>query len=319
MSKRNRNRAKKGYGFFEANYWQSAAYNQRVYAKNLDMLVSIALSRFRWIGLPESCDSRFFEWQLLRNGIATLCHEQDMPDTWQTLIAAPYGEFNAYGIPTQWRAIGYNGTTQYNVNEANGGLCFYSMSRNNPWNALELFARKLTHYERTEDSNLFNQVHPVIFIAEQEKKLELENIINQVAGYECAIVGNKSIGNLIDDIKVLDMKTPMICEELARGWQNVLNEYLLWAGVPHLAFEKGERMIEDEARANSAPTNLALLNCLDARRQFAQQMNSRFGLELDCVFNDDFESYNFNYLNNIESLAQDGLLGGESDGMQLPR
>ena len=153
MSKRNRN--KKGFGFLEPNYWQSAAYNQRVYAKNLDMLVSIMLNRFRWIGLPESCDGRFLEWQLLRNGIATMCHDREMPDVWQTLSCSPYGEFNAYAVPVSWRAIGWDGKTQYDVKKGdNGEICFYSMSRSNPWNALEIFARKLTHYERTEDSSI---------------------------------------------------------------------------------------------------------------------------------------------------------------------
>ena len=83
-----------------------------------------------------------------------------------------------------------------------------------------------------------------------------------------------------------------------------------------MAFEKGERMIEDEARANSAPTNLSLLNCLQARRQFAAWMNSEFGMQLECVFNDDYESYNWNYLHNVESMAQDGLLGGGDDELQ---
>lgn len=313
MSKRNRN--KKGFGFFEPNYWQSAAYNQRVYAKNLDMLVSIMLNRFRWLGLPDSCDERFLEWQLLRNGIATMCHSDAMPDVWQTLSCAPYGEFNAYAIPTQWRAIGWDGKTQYDVRKGeNGEMCFYSMSRSNPWNALEIFARKLTHFERTEDSNLFNQVHPVAFIAPQEKKLELENVVNQIAGYESAIVGDKSVGNLFDEIKTLDMKAPIIVHELSQGYQNTLNNFLMFAGVPHLAFEKGERMIEDEARANTAPTNLALLNCLSARRQFCEQMRP-YGFDLQCVFNEDLESYNFNYLNNIEQLAQDEMIGGaENDG-----
>lgn len=73
-------------------------------------------------------------------------------------------------------------------------------------------------------------------------------------------------------------------------------------------------MIEDEARANSAPTNLMLLDCLSSRRMACEKLNERFGLDINVYFNDDFESYNFNYLNNAESLAQDGLMGGADDG-----
>ena len=39
----------------------------------------------------------------------------------------------------------------------------------------------------------------------------------------------------------------------------------------------------------------------------------RFGFDLQVYFNDDWESYNFNYLNNIEAQAQDDLIGGAAN------
>ena len=92
-----------------------------------------------------------------------------------------------------------------------------------------------------------------------------------------------------------------------------MNRALLFLGVPHLAFEKGERMIEDEARANTAPTNIMLLDCLQARRQFCEKVNDKFGLDIQVYYNEDLESYNFNYMNNIEAMAQDGVVGGEGN------
>ena len=88
----------------------------------------------------------------------------------------------------------------------------------------------------------------------------------------------------------------------------MLNQALLFLGIPHLAFEKGERMIEDEARANTAPTNIMLLDCLQARRQFCNEVNKKFGLNIAVYFNEDWESYNFNYTNNIEQMAQDKVI-----------
>ena len=84
-------------------------------------------------------------------------------------------------------------------------------------------------------------------------------------------------------------------------------------------------MIEDEARANTAPTNIMLLDCLQARRQFCDKANRKFGLDLHVYFNEDLESYNYNYTNNIEQMAQDklilsqdesftGLSGGDLNG-----
>ena len=137
------------------------------------------------------------------------------------------------------------------------------------------------------------------------------NIYKSIAGNEPAILGNKQTWEIADNIKAIDTGVPLIVEDLARGKLNVFNEVLLFLGIPHLAFEKGERMIEDEARANTAPTNVMLMDCLNARREFCAEFNRRFGTSIEVYFNEDLESYNFNYVNNIEAMAQDGLGGGD--------
>lgn len=315
MGRKNRNKGASG--FFGDGFWQSSAFNQRAYYKNLELLLGLAMNRFRWVGLPDTCDERFLEWALHRNGIATICHPESMPDVWQTLIAMPQGQFDAYGIPVEWRARGFGNVgsqTDYRVTDDNGQLVYYSSSRQNIWNALEIFARKMTHYERTEDINLTHQHKPWVFIAPQEKRMELVNLLKQVEGGEPAVLGDKTYGEVIDQIRAIDTKVPLVVEDLARAKQNVLSDALLFLGIPHLAFEKGERMIEDEARANTAPTDIMLLDCLSARRYAARKLNERFGLNIEVYFNEDLESLNFNYTGNIEAMAQDGILnGGEQE------
>jgi len=304
-SKRNR---RKRTDFFGDHYWQSDDYNFRAYQKNFDMLLTLAINRFRWVGLPKTCDARYLEKILLRNGVATMSHRQGMPDVLTTLQAMPNGEYNMYGLPTKWRAVGYDGLTDYECNESNGVLCWYSFSRVSPWNAMEIFARKLAHYERTEDVNLTQQMTPFIGIAPQEKKLELVNLLKQAQGGEPAILGGNDLQKLVDNVSVLDLGVEMKSEALAQGYQNTLNNALMFLGVPHLAFEKGERMIEDEARANTSPTEVMLLDCLQARREFCEKVNSKWGLNVQCYYNKDNESLNYNYVGNVEAQAQDGIL-----------
>lgn len=294
-----------------ADEWQSA------YDKNLEMLMNIAMNRFKWIGLPNTCDERFLQRQLLIHGNATICHRVGMPDVWQTLIAAPFGEFDVYGVPTQWNAYGYGNQdagTQYRVTRENGVFVYYSNTRTNPWPALNQFARKLAYYERTEIMNLSHQLTPWLFTAPQEKELEVINLMFQVMEGKPAVVGDKNLLELANGIQALNTNVPFIGEELNRGYQNTLNQAMLYLGVPHLAFEKGERMIEDEARANTAPTTVNLLNCLNAQRKASDELNERFGLNTKVVFAEDLTSLNYNYTNNIEAQAQDGLIGGDGDG-----
>ena len=301
-------------------FWQSANYNSRAYAKNLSLLTALAINRFRWVGLPETCDARFLEWVLHRYGLATMCHQKELPDIWQTLIASPNGGFDVYGYPVKWRATGFGDATNYDVTPETGELCYYSYTSANLytsgaanlWNTLELYARKLTHYDRTEDINLFHQQKPFIMVAPQSQQQQLVNLFKQVAGGEPAVLGDKGLAELANNITKIDTEVPLITEDLARSKLNVFSEALTYLGIPRLAFEKGERMIEEEVRATTAPTNLMLLDCLQARRDFCRKMQ-RFGFDLQVYFNDDWESYNFNYMNNIEAQAQDGLIGGEQN------
>lgn len=297
-------------------YWQSDEFNSATFQSNLDMLVSLAVNRFRWVGLPDTCDSRFLEMALHRNGFATICHALGAPNIWQSLYAAPQGVFDAYGLPVKWLATGFN-ETQYEVTPQNGELVYYSQTRANPWNAIYVYANKLTQIQRTEDVNLFHVRKPYVMVAPNEKRLELENLMKQISGFEPMILGDKSLLELKENnVFAIDTKVPFYGEELAQQYQNVVNQYLMFIGIPHLAFEKGERMIEDEARANSAPTNINLKNCLDARRSACDKLRKlspdTFS-DLYVYFNDDYESYNWNYEHNTESKAQDGLLLPEGD------
>ena len=313
MGRKNR---RKRADFYGDHFWQTDSYNFRTFQKNLDMLLALAVNRFRWVGLPDTCDARYLEKALHRNGVATLSHKaDDVSPVYTTLQALPNGTYNMYGIPTEWRAVGYDGLTDYPVTDENGVLCYYSFSRVSPWNALEIYARKMAHYERTEDVNLTHQMKPRVWIAPQEKKLELVNLVKQAEGGEADVLGDAGVIDLVNKVTTIDTQVPLITEELERSYQNVLQRALFQLGIPHLAFEKGERMIEDEARANTSPTMIMLLDCLNARREFCKKVNDKFGLELEVYFNDDWESYNFNYVNNIEAMAQDKLILSADEGM----
>lgn len=306
MSRKNKNKYKEGAPL----YWQTDEYNSLCFNVNVDMLLSIAMNRFRWVGLPSTCDARFLELQLHQTGLATICHNPETPDIWQTLIAMPQGEFNDYGIPVQWRGKGWT-TTEFNVTPANGELVYYSQTRLNPWSAIIQYATKLTHIQRTSDVNLMQQQKPWVMLMPQEKKLELANIYKMASGFEPVILGDSNNKALLDlnngNCFTLDLKVPFIGKDLSELYQNTLNEYLLYMGVPHIMYEKNERMISEEATAGNATSNILLKNCLDSRRYACKQLRERFPhvfSDLYVYLNDDFESYNFNYLNNQELLDE---------------
>lgn len=310
MSKRNRNKGANG--FFGGTFWQSSEFNQRCYSKNLEWIFSLAMNRFKWEGLPETCNARFLEQTLLENGKATIARDGEI---WRSFRVVHGGDFTVYGESANWRAMGYNGVDQFECDWNNGAIIYDNRSWTNPWNTITLLARRLTHYERTEDVNLAQQQVPMVYTAPKEKRLELINTLKQAQGGEPAVIANENFKNYIK-VEALNVRPEFIGQDLAIAKENVNREIYRFLGIEHLAFEKGERLIESEAKANSAPTTIKRLDALQARREACEYLNNNFGLNIWVYFNDDIDSYNWAYLQDAEkqALLNDGAASISDDG-----
>ena len=133
--------------FISGNFWQAEEYNQRAYLKYLHWICKLAINRFRWEGLPDTCDVRVLETSLLTNGVASICMPNDdktLIPTWFSLPCAIQGNLNIYGLPTSWRCIGLNGDG-FSSDWSSGTLVYNSKARLGVWNAITLNARKLAH------------------------------------------------------------------------------------------------------------------------------------------------------------------------------
>lgn len=287
--------------FLGDNFYQSEDYNKRAYIKYLHWIMKLAINRFRWEGLPDTCDVRVLETYLLMNGVASVCTPLDLP-VWFSLPCAIDGHLNIYGNPLSWQCTGLNGD-KFRSDWEHGALVYNSKARLGVWNAITLNARKLAHYDRTEDINLGVQKTPYLMTAPPNKKHDLINLFNQIAVGEIAILGNESLldGLTIDTV---NLDIPFKGAELGAAKRVLWSEVLQFLGIPNLPYEKGERMIESEATGNEAPTNIMLLDALDARRDACDFLNQEFGLDVHVYFNRDFESYNFNYINDLERQGE---------------
>lgn len=54
-----------------------------------------------------------------------------------------------------------------------------------------------------------------------------------------------------------------------------------------------------------------LLDALDSRREAAEYLNKRFGLNIHVYYNKDVESANYNFMRDLEDMASTGLLKGK--------
>lgn len=307
---------RKKHGKNDARYWQSAAYNQELALIYEDWLMGLALSRFRWEGLPDTCDARYLEWTLMTNGVATIARRGD---TWYSLQAIQQGAPNKYDLPRSWRAMGQCGRPNFDCDWGNGVVLYDNLMRTPLLWKLSIFARRLALCDRTFDINLLQQHKPVALAVDENGVEELDgiNIFKQLYGGEPAILGTKRLKTLAESVTVLNLNVPFIGEELQTAQGNIWTQVYTLLGIDSLT-QKSERMIEDEVTSLQSPAELNRYNPLKARREAADKLNERFGLNVHVYWASEWESSNYNYTHTLERMADDDLLGGnESDTAQL--
>lgn len=292
------------YGNWE--YWQSYSANQRTYLYYVDIITKMALSRFRWINLPETCDERYLEMTLVTKGIASIAFPRKIEGTFLSLQCAQQGRPNMYDRPIRWLAIGQNGS-KYSCDAKNGVVVFDNETRYPLMDGIRLYANELTHLRLTRRMNRMHQQIPFILTGPQEKRQDMVNLFKQVAGGEPAILATDDIQQI--GYEAMSTGVEFIGEQLAVDEQNIWSRIYTMLGLTNTTM-KQERMTEDEIRAQKAPSELVLESCLIERRKAARELNERFGAYLNApievVMRQDNESQNWNLAHNVKSQLEAG-------------
>lgn len=290
-----------GYG----SYWQSSRINRALYACFVTQAENVALSRFKWLGLPPTCDERWLERCLLFEGQATIAFPANMPGTFFSTKCAQSGPLNVYDNPTQWRSVGNDGWS-FEVNNANGVMVYDNLNRTPVMNQIDVMCRELVDCFRTKQINRMQQRSPYLIKGPKNKKFDLTQVIKQLFGGEPAVVGYQ---NMMDDITIeaINTQVPYLGKELQEDYENIWNQIYLLLGIRNLPY-KSERRIESEVRTQNEPSDFNRLTALMARRQACDQLNRRFGNYLAepvrVVWNADNESENHDLATNMAKAAE---------------
>ena len=298
---------KQGLKWKSGSYWQSAGYNARLFQMFQTQILDMALTRYRWVNLPDTCDERFLELTLLFQGIATVAkpYSGEHADEWLSLQVGGWKDKpDIYGNPSRWSALGVNGYS-FNVTPDNGFYAWENHLRTPIQDRIDLWARELVDIIRTMQQNRVHQKLPLIIFGPQEKKLDLTNYVKQVGGGEVMILASDGIQNLQATTLTPPNATPFIGEQLFSNYQNVWNQIYAGLGIGNLPF-KAERRIEDEVTSQTDPTDLIALDGLTCRRRMCDYLNAHFAefeeKPLNVVWRQDNETANYNTLHNLEEL-----------------
>lgn len=255
----------------------------------LNWILDLCLLRYEWTGLPDTCSERFLETSLATTGSATLAFEMETPNLIMSLQAGAYSQYNAYNDPVLWWAMGM-GTSERKFFEVqrgvNGVFIWDRYSRLCFWPKLTRLAAKLTRYSRAEDVNLFQQMTPYIVTAPDEKVLDIQTVLGAIGVGQPAIVGYEGLADTISKgINVLQTGVEWKGEQFQRGALGVWSEIFRLIGIPHVMFEKTERMNTDETQTAYAPARMMLDDGLKARKIACEEWNRSYGGNIDVRVN----------------------------------
>lgn len=258
-------------------------------------LAGIAMTRYRWDGLPDSIDPMRLENALvLQGGLAAFTHLRQGKELRDGQTEAVLGRFAVgkavYGggqlddlfNPARYTTYGPNGfggitfTTTKPVEEWAGVPIWGDSARMDyDGQTIRMFANRLARASLVVDVNMAATTRGVVVVAESQDEL-----LTQQTAMETALSGLPTIvakEQVVANMKALNLGVhPETVERSHVVAMRLWNEALTALGVQAGAAEKEERLTDDEVQAIRGAVQAVRRRTLMPRKLAAQQINRRY-------------------------------------------
>ena len=287
---------KRGHDFFG----ESAKLNNRTYTQYVNRLTELAISMFKWDGLPDTVDERYLELHLFLNGSMVYFKDDVIGDL--CLDCMPHGQLDVYGNPILRRA--YSGYNNYNklLKYTDSVIIWNNLIRTNSVLDVKMFARRLYNLDRIIDVNTNAQKTPVLVQGTEKQRLTLLNVYKEYDGNSPVIFGDTNID--LNSLKVLQTGAPYVSDKLYELKTQIWNEALTYLGISNVSFQKKERLISDEVMRSQGGTVASRYSRLSTRQKAAKEINKMFGTNISVDYREDFQ---------VPDVDENVKKGGEED------
>ena len=264
---------------------ESAMLNNRAYNYYMTRFSELALSVFKWKGLPDSIDERFLELTLYSDGQAVFFKDEVLG--YLCLQAAVNGPFDVYRVPIRRRAYAANGY-QKQLNRNDSVIIWNNKLHTNTEPDMRVFARRLWDLDRTIEVNARAQKTPVMLQGPEEQRLTLLNMYKEYDGNAPVICGDKNLN--LEGFKSINTQAPFVGLDLYQLKTQIWNEALTYLGISNLTIQKKERVNTDEVTRSMGGTLASRNARLEARKKAAEEINKMFDLDISVHFKEDLDS-----------------------------
>ena len=267
----NRREIRDGQAYFEeVNMIQGLYYNR---------LFDIAVSSFRWEGLPPSIDVRFMETCLLRYGAVIIFYDDVLG-----YLALPFnygGGLDQYGEPIKRTAYGKNGYLKTDLDETNSVIIYNNLLRQPSTIGIKFYSQKLATLEDIYNTNLEAQRTPFVVECDESEKESVKAQFRRVRTGERLILGVK---DKFKPLTVLKTEAPYLCDSLLDQIHSCWDDALQYFGIASHSYEKREREISAAFEFKGGAIEAARYSRYAARKNGCIAMNELFRFDTTVAF-----------------------------------
>lgn len=254
----------------------------------LEKLYNIALTRFEWSGLPDYCDERYIELNLLWNGHVVWFEDEEIGLTCLPFVQNSHPDI--FGNPSMVAAFSYNGYYRPGLTTENSVLMWDNLGRTPEIPTIEKYASVLGKIDRTIDVNLNNQKQPLLILCDDSEKLTYANALRDYERNEYAILGLKTFSK--DSFQILnpnDGTGSFNVDKLINVKRAVWSEALSFLGVETTTREKAERLTQQESALQYGEIEMYRTLHLAPRQAAADKVNELFGTNIEIRYRSDLD------------------------------
>lgn len=282
-------------------------------------LMGKCLSRFTWEGLPNGIDPRFIEATIFNNGYSVFYFDT-LFEMFMAMPAAISGPLDIQDNPTGYR-ITRNGVYSREVSAADSVCIWGNQVREPEIDLVISYAARLAQIDRTIEIDLLNERNPMIVACSQDQRLTIQNLISKIYDGEPVVWGteNLTMDNLANTMGVFPLNQNAGTGAVSsikhmESKSKIWGEALTMLGIMNVNSEKRERMVVEEAAANSGQVLASRESFMKPRQLACEQINEKFGLEISCSWAvDDNASPNLNDYLSIKNIGTYGEENGSNN------
>lgn len=295
---------------FPSNGARAEVLNAQQTIEIYNRFINMALSRFRWTGLPDSCNERALEITLLFYGVALFADDSDLGYI-HTAVTLP-GPFNIYYESVVREAYSFEYRHRFDID--NSVLIRANKTMTPDYLSIWNYSPKISNALRSIDIHTETIKRPFAIQCDEKDKQSAITAANKIAGNEIAIFGSK-FGNP-ESVKVMNFGVNCVLNEMWANVRSYMQQLCTSLGIDSLTSDKKERLISAEGQGQRNPTRHIIESELWCRERACEEINAMFGLNVGVELNA-VEDFMEEFI-EMDKGFQEGGDGGASTNRDEP-